>query len=55
VEALAAVLKEVLPDGEKRARMGAAARQRMETWSPREYVDSVVRAVNLTAKGGVSS
>ena len=34
VEALAAILRQILPDAEKRARMGAAARQRMETWSP---------------------
>ena len=54
VEALAAVLRQVLPDQEKRARMGVAARRRMETWSPREYVDSVVHAVNLVAKGGNS-
>jgi glycosyltransferase involved in cell wall biosynthesis len=45
VEGLAAILRQILPDGEKRARMGAAARRRMETWSPREYTDSVVRAV----------
>ena len=51
VEALAAVLRQILPDREKRARMGVAARRRMETWSPREYVDSVVHAVNLAAKG----
>jgi glycosyltransferase involved in cell wall biosynthesis len=46
VEALAAILRQILPDGEKRARMGAAARRRMETWSPQEYAESVVRAVN---------
>jgi glycosyltransferase involved in cell wall biosynthesis len=55
VEALTAILKEILPDATKRARLGAASRQRMETWSPREYVDSIVRAVTLLQKGGVSS
>jgi glycosyltransferase involved in cell wall biosynthesis len=50
VDALAAVLMEILPDFEKRSRMGAAARCRMETWSPREYVEHVVRAVNQVAK-----
>jgi glycosyltransferase involved in cell wall biosynthesis len=55
VEALTRILKEVLLDETKRARLGAAARQRMETWSPREYIDSVVRAVNLVRKGGVST
>ncbi len=54
VEVLAAILRQILPDPEKRARMGAAARRRMEAWSPREYVDGVVRAVNVVAKGDVS-
>jgi glycosyltransferase involved in cell wall biosynthesis len=47
VEALAAILRQILPDAEKKSRMGAAARRRMETWSPREYTDGVVRAVQL--------
>ena len=55
VEALAAILRQILPDPEKRSRMGAAARHRMETWSPREYTDSVVHAVNLVAKDKGSS
>lgn len=50
VGALSAILGEILPDPEKRARMGAASRQRMETWSPREYADGFARAVNLVAK-----
>jgi glycosyltransferase involved in cell wall biosynthesis len=45
VEALAAILCEILGDAEKRATMGAAARRRMETWSPREYTEGMVRAV----------
>ncbi len=45
VDALAGILRKILPDPEKRARMGAAARRRMETWSPRSYADSIVRAV----------
>ncbi len=48
VEALTAILRQALPDREKRVRMGAAARHRMESWSPREYTDSVVRAVQST-------
>lgn len=55
VDALAAVLRQILLDPEKRARMGAVAQRRMETWSPREYADSVVRAVNLVAKNKSSS
>ena len=51
VEELAATLREILPDAEKRTRMGAAARQRMTTWSPREYTDGVVKAVKLAVCG----
>lgn len=49
VAALAAILREILPDAEKRARMSTAARHRMKTWSPREYTDSVARAVAATS------
>ncbi len=45
VDALAEILRQILPDMEKRCRMGAAAKSRMDTWSPREYTDGVVRAV----------
>jgi len=55
VEALSAILREILQDPEKRERMGAAARRRMETWSPREYADSFVLAVKLVAKDRASS
>jgi len=54
VAALAAILRQILPDSEKRARMGAAARLRMETWSPREYADSFVRAVELVGKNAAT-
>ena len=47
VEALARVLREILPASEQRSRMGAAARRRMETWSPREYTEGMVRAVQI--------
>jgi glycosyltransferase involved in cell wall biosynthesis len=50
VEALAAILRDILPDAEKRARLSAAAKRRMETWSPREYAESMVRAVQLAGK-----
>ena len=52
VDALAAVLTDILSDPEKRVRMSAAARTRMETWSPREYVEGLVEAVNLAARSG---
>src|ERR1019366_9700697 len=51
VNELAEILRQILPDTEKRARMGAAARQRMLTWSPREYVDGLVRGVELASRG----
>lgn len=53
LDALVVILKDILPDIEKRARMSAAALQRMQTWSPREYVNSIVRAVNLATKDKV--
>ena len=51
---LAATLRELLPDGERLRKMGAAARQRMTTWSPRENAEATLRAVEkvVAAKGG---
>ncbi len=45
VDALATLLREVLSDRERLRRMSSAARQRMETWSPRENVEAQVQAV----------
>jgi len=45
IEALAQILREVLPDRERLRKMGEAARKRMETWSPRENVEAFVQAV----------
>jgi len=39
-----------LPDAEKRARMGAVARRRMETWSAHEYTEGMVRAVQMVKR-----
>jgi len=50
VEALAAIYRDFLPDPEKRRRMGNAARLRMETWSPREYIDAMSEAVERSIK-----
>jgi glycosyltransferase involved in cell wall biosynthesis len=52
VEALAAILRQVLPDSKRLARMGSAARSRMETWSPREYVEDIVAAVEAAHRRG---
>ncbi|MBW4649287.1 MAG: glycosyltransferase family 4 protein [Kastovskya adunca ATA6-11-RM4] len=45
VDALAAVLQDVLPHRERLKQMGEAAYKRMETWSPRENVEALVEAI----------
>jgi glycosyltransferase involved in cell wall biosynthesis len=50
VAALADILSEILPSPEKRAQMGVAARRRMESWSPREHVEALVKAVGIAVK-----
>lgn len=45
VDALAAILQEVLPDRERLRQMGEAAYKRMETWSPRENVEALVQGI----------
>jgi glycosyltransferase involved in cell wall biosynthesis len=55
VNALAGILKEILPDTQKKSRMGAAAFQRMQTWSPHEYVEGIVHAVRLAGKDKIFS
>ena len=50
VSALASVFRDFFPDREKRKRMGECAIKRMETWSPREYVNALVQAVDQAAR-----
>jgi glycosyltransferase involved in cell wall biosynthesis len=50
VESLSKILRQILPNSEKRIQMSIAARRRMETWSPREYADSFARAVHLVKR-----
>jgi len=45
VDALAAVLKRLLSDRAGLGTLAANSRQRMETWSPREYIAAVVESV----------
>lgn len=45
VEALARLLRETLPAKERLREMGQAARQRMETWSPRENIEGQLAAI----------
>jgi len=55
VNALAGILKEILPDRERRERMGEAARKRMESWSGRENIEALVHAIEIAAGPGVVS
>ena len=50
VGAMAAILRKCLSDPEITRRMGGAARARLETWSPVEYVDALVEAVERGAR-----
>jgi glycosyltransferase involved in cell wall biosynthesis len=54
IERLAATLRDVLSDGDRLQEMGAAARERMTTWSPRENAEATLRAIEktLAVKGG---
>ncbi len=45
VDALAVILKEILSNREILKKMKETTRQRMETWSPRENVEAVVKAI----------
>jgi len=47
VEALANILRKVLPDGERLRRMGEAARRRIEGWSYREHVEGLMSALKF--------
>lgn len=50
IDALAAIYRNFLPDPEKRKRMGEAARLRMESWSPREYINAMCEAVDRASR-----
>ena len=50
IDALAAILREILADPVWRKQMGTNAARRMETWSPREYVEGFARAVEIASK-----
>jgi len=51
VDSLTEILHRVLPDREKLAEMGKAARSRMETWSPRENIEALISAVRTSTTG----
>jgi glycosyltransferase involved in cell wall biosynthesis len=50
IDALAAIYRDFLPHPDKRKRMGEAARLRMETWSPREYINAMSDAVDRASR-----
>jgi glycosyltransferase involved in cell wall biosynthesis len=50
VDALASILREFLPDGERLHRMGETARVRMQTWSPKEKMESLLRAIETAVE-----
>jgi glycosyltransferase involved in cell wall biosynthesis len=45
VNALAAILHDLLTDPLRLRRMGQAGRDRMDTWSPRENIEALIQAV----------
>lgn len=51
VNALAAILREALADHRRLRHTGEAARQRMETWSPRQNIEALIQAVERAALG----
>lgn len=53
IDALAAILREILPNSAIRKQMGANAARRMDTWSPIEYVEGFVKAVDIASEGRV--
>jgi glycosyltransferase involved in cell wall biosynthesis len=50
IEALADVLRRVLEDRQLLRRMGEAARERMATWSPADYVNALVESVSTAVR-----
>jgi glycosyltransferase involved in cell wall biosynthesis len=50
VDALAAVLRRVLTDRDLLRSMGEAARKRMATWSPADYVNALVESVSTAVR-----
>ena len=50
IGAISAVLQDFFADPKKRVRMSAASRERMKTWSLREYMNALVEAVELAAR-----
>jgi glycosyltransferase involved in cell wall biosynthesis len=45
INALAKILQEVLPDHQRLQKMGAAATERMQSWSPKENIEAIIQAL----------
>lgn len=45
INALAKILKEVLPDHHRLQKMGAATTERMQSWSPKENIEAIIQAL----------
>ena len=50
IDALAALLAELIPAREKLRQMGAAARQRMATWSPEQNIEGLIHAIDIALR-----
>lgn len=50
VDAITAILRDFFSDSKERVRMSTAALKRMETWSPRQYMEGIVQAVELAVR-----
>ncbi len=55
VEALAGILRNALPDRARLQALGVAARRRMETWSPREYIQALVQAIESAVQSNTGA
>jgi|HubBroStandDraft_1064217.scaffolds.fasta_scaffold09499_1 glycosyltransferase involved in cell wall biosynthesis len=53
VAALAEILRQALPDRQRLEQMGRAARSRMESWSPPDYVEDIIAAVQAAHRRSI--
>jgi glycosyltransferase involved in cell wall biosynthesis len=51
IDALAALLADLLPAREKLQQMGSLARQRMADWSPKQNIEGVIHAIDVALRG----
>jgi hypothetical protein len=50
VDALATILREVLPDRGRLKTLGEAAQKRMRKWSPSQGIDSIVESIECAIR-----